>query len=124
MRGDRLGGPPGALLLARAGAKWRPQPATCGPWYWRCPLSHVSPLPSAVAFPASGAWLCWSLENCTGSERDRPRTSPVVVGGVTIIQPTIHLTRNETIVARQRHTTITVAPRCRRAEIATAQTIS
>ena len=40
MRGDRLGGPPGALLLARAGAKWRPQPATCGPWYWRCPLSH------------------------------------------------------------------------------------
>ena len=84
----------------------------------------ISPLPSAVAFPASGAWLCWSLENCTGSERGRPRTSPVVVGGVTIIQPTIHLTRNETIVARQRHTTITVAPRCRRAEIATAQTIS
>ena len=32
MRGDRLGGPPGAFLLARAGAKWRPQPATCGPW--------------------------------------------------------------------------------------------
>ena len=32
MRGDRLGGPPGALHLARAGAKWRPQPATCGPW--------------------------------------------------------------------------------------------
>ena len=27
MRGDRLGGPPGAFLLARAGAKWRPQPA-------------------------------------------------------------------------------------------------
>jgi hypothetical protein len=27
MRGDRLGGPPGALLLARAGAKRRPQPA-------------------------------------------------------------------------------------------------
>ena len=31
-RGDRLGGPPDALHLARAGAKWRPQPATCGPW--------------------------------------------------------------------------------------------
>jgi len=27
MRGDRLGGPPGAFLPARAGAKWRPQPA-------------------------------------------------------------------------------------------------
>ena len=27
MRGDRLGGPPGAFLLARAGAKWRPQPS-------------------------------------------------------------------------------------------------
>ena len=25
MRGDRLGGPPSAFLLARAGAKWRPQ---------------------------------------------------------------------------------------------------
>jgi hypothetical protein len=33
----------------------------------------IIPLPSAAAFPASGAWLCWSLENCTGSERDRPR---------------------------------------------------
>ena len=27
MRDDRLGGPPGAFLLARAGAKRRPQPA-------------------------------------------------------------------------------------------------
>jgi hypothetical protein len=33
----------------------------------------VIPLPSAAAFPASGALFCWSLENCTGSERDRPR---------------------------------------------------
>ena len=28
-------------------------------------------MPSAAA-PASGTLLCWSLENCTGSERDRP----------------------------------------------------
>jgi hypothetical protein len=33
-------------------------------------------------------------------------------------------TARETIVARQGQITITVAPRCRRAEIATAQTIS
>ena len=35
MRGDRLGGPPGALPLARAGAKMVAPTATCGPWYWR-----------------------------------------------------------------------------------------
>jgi hypothetical protein len=28
---------------------------------------------ACAAFPASCALLCWSLENCTGSERDRPR---------------------------------------------------
>ena len=27
MRGDRLGGPLGAFLFARAGAKWRPHPS-------------------------------------------------------------------------------------------------
>ena len=26
-----------------------------------------------AAFPASGVLRCWSLENCTGPERDRPR---------------------------------------------------
>jgi len=33
----------------------------------------VSPFPSAAAISASGALLCWSLEDCTGPERDRPR---------------------------------------------------
>jgi hypothetical protein len=32
----------------------------------------ISPLPSAAAFSASGALVCWSLQNCMGSERDRP----------------------------------------------------
>jgi hypothetical protein len=45
----------------------------------RRPLAQpVSPLPSAAAFPAPGALLCWSLENCTGSERDRPRRRALI----------------------------------------------
>ena len=38
----------------------------------------VSPLLSAATFPASGALLCWSQKNCTGSERDPPRRHVVI----------------------------------------------
>jgi hypothetical protein len=60
MRGDRLGGPPGALLLARAGAKWRPQPADVRAMVLAVPIIPLACQLIAfcrAAFPASGALL-------------------------------------------------------------------
>ena len=58
--GARLGGPPGALCSA-AGLGWMP---TCNVravvLAVHIPLA-CQPLPSAAAFPASGALLCFAL---------------------------------------------------------------